>query len=106
MGSTQKEDEAVKGAIANVEIYVSKDGGGPKRLSLTISAPERCAEGVGWECRIAMADLHRPEAIRGTDSFEALSHALDRARSWVSELRAQNLVLSRDRAGEVGFEWT
>lgn len=97
-GLDPEEDEAVKGAIANVEIYVSEDGAEPKRLSLTISAPERCAEGAGWECRVAMADLHRPEAIRGTDSFEALSHALDRARSWVSELRAQDLVLSRDRA--------
>jgi hypothetical protein len=95
----------LKGAIANVEIYLFENAGPPKRLSLTIAAPERSAVGGGWECRVALADLHRPETLEGADSFEALGRAMDRARSWVADLRRQGHALARDRAGECAFEW-
>ena len=95
----------MKGAIANVEIYVFERPGQPRRLSLTIAAPERSSSGSGWECRVALADLHRPEVLAGEDSFQALSRALDQAKGWIADLRRQGLEMTRDRAGERSFEW-
>lgn len=95
----------MKGAIASVEIFAFENGAVPQRLSLTIAGPHRCADGEGWECRVALANLHRPETVTGSNSFEALAKAIDRARGWVADLRAQGLVLTRDRAGESAFEF-
>ena len=93
----------MKGTIASTELYVFDGGPKPRRLTLTITAPERDPEG-GWACRVALANLHRPEPASGIDSVAALDAALSRARSWLGELRAQGLVLCRDRAGEFTFE--
>ncbi len=95
----------MRGAIASVEIYATEDDGSVRRLSLTIAAPERSPGGEGWQCRVALADLHRPEAVGGADSVEALAGALARARGWVAELRAEGLVLARDRAGKSLFDF-
>jgi hypothetical protein len=94
----------VKGAIASIEIFAFENDASPRRLSLTIAAPERCPAGEGWLCRVALADLHRPETVRGVDSVAALMGAMDRAREWVADLRAEGLVLCRDRAGKSAFE--
>ena len=93
----------MKGAIATVEIFASKREGPSERLSLVISAPERDLEEQGWQCRVALANLHRPETISGEDSMEALSRALLRAREWVEALRAEGRTLTRDRAGRVPY---
>ena len=93
----------MKGTIASVELYAFDGGEKPRRLTLTITAPEREPEG-GWTCRVALANLHRPESVAAPDSVAALAAALSRARSWLRELRAQGLVLCRDRAGQAPFE--
>lgn len=100
----------MKGAIASVEIFVaeSEAAGLPRRrLTLTIAAPVRAGdegdEGA-WVCRVALADLHRPTEIRSADSVTALAGALDQAREWLAALRAQPVLLFRDRTGETRFD--
>jgi hypothetical protein len=94
----------VKGAIATVELFASNSSGKSDRLSLVIDAPRRTSSGEGWQCRVALADLHPPRTILARDSVEALSLALAQARLWIAELREQGRILTRDRAGEKRFE--
>ena len=94
----------MRGAIASLDLYLFDADAKPRRVTLTITAPERQAAGPGWVCRLALADLRRPESVAGIDSVAALASALDRARSWVADLRASGLVICRDRAGETPFE--
>jgi hypothetical protein len=94
----------MKGAIASVELFGILDDAPARRLTLTISAPMRGPKGDGWECRLALADLHRPSTVRGSDSVEALARAIDQAREWLAELHAQGFRLYRDRGGEAAFE--
>ena len=94
----------MKSAIATVDFFASNRGETPDRLSLVIDSPQRSSSGEGWQCRVALADLHPPETIVGRDSVEALSLALTRARVWIADLRADGRVLTRDRAGESPFE--
>lgn len=94
----------MKGAIATVDFFASNIEATSNRLSLVIDSPRRCPSGEGWQCRVALADLHPPETVVGRDSVEALSLALTQARRWISELRAQGRVLTRDRIGEIPFE--
>jgi hypothetical protein len=115
----------MKGAIASVEIFVfaptaptvlsaGPGGGGsidriaesglrPRRLSLVIGIPERVSGGASWQCRVALADLHRPQVVEGRDSVEALSRAVDRARAWLTALADEGHRLARDRAGSEPF---
>ncbi len=112
---------AMKGAIASVEIFVfeagaaairAADAGGPRsgapgwprRLSLVVGLPERVPGSAGWQCRVALADLHRPEIIEGRDSAEALFLAVARAKTWLSVLVADGHRLARDRAGTEPFD--
>jgi hypothetical protein len=96
--------EAVKRAIATVDIFASNPEGASDRLSLVIDSPQRCSSGEGWQCRVALADVYPAETVVGRDSIEALSLALTRARDWISDLRTQGRALTRDRAGESPFE--
>lgn len=105
----------MKSAIASLEIYAfategasdgaapiglaRSDAGRPRRLSLVIGAPERAPTGDAWHCRVVLADLHRPQTLAGRDSMEALLRAVGRARAWLDALRAEGLLLYRDRAG-------
>jgi hypothetical protein len=123
----------MKGAIASVEIYLFEafEGhdletsapesagrrsrgpdaslrspsptGRPRRLSLVIGTPERSSAGDAWQCRVALADLHRPEICEGRDSIEALFLAVAQAKSWLAALQAAGFVLARDRAGDEPF---
>lgn len=108
----------MKGAIASVEIYLfaptaapapAGPGGAdpaappPRRLSLVIGVPERAPSGGLWHCRVALADLHRPQTLAGRDSVEALFLAVEQARAWLSALRAEGFALCRDRAGAEPF---
>lgn len=103
----------MKGAIASVDVYLQPEGaagagmpggegGAVRRLTLTITAPER-APG-GWSCRVALADRHRPETFVAPDSVSALMAAVERGRSWLAELAAGGDRLTRDRAGSDPFE--
>ncbi|MEM9174838.1 MAG: hypothetical protein AAGC67_06360 [Myxococcota bacterium] len=97
----------MKGAIASVDVFAAEadaPAGERRRLTLTVTAPERSEAADGWVCRVALADLHRPIAVEGRDSVTALAGALDRARSWLAELSAQGTTLFRDRTGESRFE--
>ena len=97
----------MKGAIASVDIFAFENaasaGGPARRLTLVIGAPVRAASGGVWQCRVALADLHRPQTFEGRDSVEALLLAVDRARSWLAALAGEGFVLSRDRAGAEPF---
>lgn len=94
----------MKGAIATVDFFASNSTGRSDRLSLVIDAPQRSSSGDGWQCRVALANLHPPKTLVARDSVEVLSLALDQARLWISDLRAEGRVLTRDRAGEDRFE--
>lgn len=111
---------AMKGAIASVEIFVFDPGpaasraaeagasdsgspGRPRRLSLVVGLPERVPGSAGWQCRVALADLHRPEVFEGRDSAEALLLAVARAKTWLAALAADGHRLTRDRAGTEPF---
>jgi hypothetical protein len=100
----------MKGAIASVEIFVfeapelgAELRGTPRRLSLVIGAPERSPAGEAWQCRVTLADLHRPQTCEGRDSIEALFLAVAQASSWLGALQAEGFVLARDRAGVEPF---
>jgi hypothetical protein len=99
-----KGGEALKGAIAAVEFFVSDGQTKPRRLSLAISAPERSTAEESWQCRVVLADLYPPVVIIGADSVDVLARALDQARLWLTELRQPGHALTRDRDGEVPFE--
>ncbi len=92
----------MKGAIASLEVFVAERAEGERRrLTLTISAPERAADGDGWICRVVLADLHRPRVCAAPDSVTALAAAIGQAREWFAELGAQGATLFRDRVGEI-----
>lgn len=110
----------MKGAIASVEIFLFEAGSDanraaaadgpdsgaparPRRLSLVVGLPERTPGGGAWQCRVALADLHRPEVCEGRDSVEALLLAVERAKSWLAALAADGHRLARDRAGTERF---
>lgn len=97
----------MKGAIASVEIFVFQgarsEAAAPRRLSLVIGAPQRSQAGDAWQCRVALADLHRPQILEGRDSIESLFRAVERARAWLADLEAEGFVLARDRAGAEPF---
>ena len=99
----------MKGAIASVEIFSARDEGPPRRMTLTVTAPTRSSgegvpDGNEWECRVALADLHRPTTVVGGDSVAVLTAALDLARDWLAELRDQGFTLYRDPACHSRFE--
>ncbi len=94
----------VRGAIASVEIFARREDEPTRRLTLTIAAPERERDATRWACRVVLADLHRPHTVAGESSLAALVAALDVAREWIAELRAQGFSLARDRKGETPFE--
>lgn len=97
----------MKGAIASVEIFAFAVAAGrsasPRRLSLVIGVPERAPAGDGWHCRVALADLHRPQTLAGRDSVEALALAVACARNWLLLLTDEGFELCRDRAGVEPF---
>ena len=102
----------MKGAIASVELFVHRGGEGtdPRRLTLTLSAPERVGD-LGeatpdWVCRAVLADLHPAESLTAPDSLSALAGALAQGRTWLDALREDGLRITRDRDGKVDFLWS
>ena len=77
----------------------------PRRLSLVIGTPELAPAGDRWQCRVALADLHRPQNLEGRDSVEALVLAVEQARAWIAGLYAEGFRLARDRAGAEPFQF-
>ena len=93
----------MRDAIASVEIYAQRGNEPVQRLSLVIGAPTADRAAGTWTCRVALANLHRPEQRTGRDSVEALTLALATGREWLSALQASGFVLYRDRAGSEPF---
>ena len=95
----------MKEAIATVEVFAhraSRDAGSTpdvRRWTLVVGAPSRSAEGSGWACRVALADVRRPEAVFATDSVSALARGISHGRAWLEELECEGWALFRDRAG-------
>ena len=102
----------MKGAIASVELFVHREGEDtdPRRLTLTLSAPERVRDKgkatPDWVCRIVLADLHPPESVKAADSLTALAGALGLGGRWLTALREEGLRITRDRNGKVDFSWS
>lgn len=95
----------MKGAIASVELFVHRGQARARRLTLTLTAPERAERGDGWVCRVALADLHRPVTLAAPDSVSALAAALSQARAWVDTLAGEGAAVTRDREGAHPFRW-
>ncbi len=100
--------------MASVEIFVFEAAGlaapdprsdRPRRLSLVIGTPELAPTGDRWQCRVALADVHRPRTLEGRDSVEALVLAVEQARAWIASLYAEGFRLARDRAGAEPFQF-
>ena len=90
----------MKGAMASVEIFVfaakalaaptaGSDPNGQaasRRLSLVIGTPERAPAGDPWHCRVALADLHRPETLQAATASRPSCSRSSRpgpgSRSW------------------------
>ena len=87
----------MKGAIASVEIYARRDEQPTQRWTLVVTEPSFQRAENHWTCRVALADLHRPEVIAGRDSIEVLDRALAQGRQWLRELHAEGFLLYRDR---------
>ena len=102
----------MKGAIASVELFVHREGEDtdPRRLTLTLSAPERVRDKgeatPDWVCRIVLADLHPPESVKAADSLTALAGALGLGGRGLTALREKGLRITRDRNGKVDFSWS
>jgi hypothetical protein len=98
----------MKGAIASVEIYAhrntapsqgSPEGVEVRRLTLVLGVPERAEDGAEWRCRVALADLERPQDLIAPDSVTALARAIGRGRGWLAGLEREGWTLYRDRSG-------
>lgn len=95
----------MKEAIATVEIFAHRASSAAgsasevQRWTLVVGAPSRAADGSGWACRVALADLRRPEAVLAIDSVSALSRGISHGRAWLEELESEGWAFYRDRAG-------
>jgi hypothetical protein len=89
----------VKTTIASTEFYGAPPGGERKRLTVAVATPVRDRYGEGWECKVAIADVLRPTAIGGADSFEALARAVACVRQHLADLQEEGWEFSLDRDG-------
>jgi hypothetical protein len=89
----------VKTTIASTEFYAVTPGGERKRLTVAVGTPVRDRRGEGWRCKVVIADVLRPTAIGGADSFEALARAVAHVRAHLAGLQAEGWEFSLDRGG-------
>lgn len=89
----------MKTTIASTEFYGVAPDGERKRLTVAVGAPVRDRYGEGWQCKVTIADVLRPTAISGADSFEALARAVTRVRQHLAGLRDEGWEFSLDRDG-------
>jgi len=94
----------VKTTIASTEFYGVAPGGERKRLTVAVGTPVRDRRGEGWRCKVAIADVLRPTAIGGADSFEALARAVARVRQHLAGLQAEGWEFSLDRSGREALD--
>jgi len=96
--------EIVKTTIASTEFYGVAPGGERKRLTVAVGTPVRDRRGAGWRCKVTIADVLRPTAIGGADSFEALARAVTRVRQHLAGLQAEGWEFSLDRGGREALD--
>ena len=89
----------MKTTIASTELFGVTPGGERKRLTIAVGVPVRSRRGEGWQCKVTIADVLRPTAIDGADSFEALARAVGRVRQHLAGLQEEGWDLSLDRGG-------
>jgi hypothetical protein len=89
----------MKTAIASTEFYGVAPGGECRRLTVAVGAPVRSRRGDGWQCKVTIADVLRPTAVEGADSFEALARAVACVRQRLAGLQEEGWDLSLDREG-------
>jgi hypothetical protein len=94
----------MKTTIASSEIYGVAPGGERKRLTIAVGTPSRSRHGEGWQCKVVIADVLRPTAIGGADSFEALVRAVAYVCGHLAELREEGWVFSLDRDGSEALD--
>jgi hypothetical protein len=85
--------------IASSEIFGLTPAGERKRLTIAVGTPGRRRQGEGWQCKVVIADVLRPTAIAGVDSFQALARALAYLRQYLERMGQEGWELSSDRDG-------
>jgi len=83
----------MKTAIATSEFHGTNAAGERARLTVAVGAPVRNADAESWHCRIAVADVMKPTAVTGRDSFDALDRAMRRVFEELDELRKAGWTL-------------
>ena len=94
----------MKNAIAATEVFGVTPDGERKRLTVAVGAPARGPRGQDWQCKVTIADVLRPTAVAGGDSFEALFRAVASVREHLAGLQAQGWSLSLDEAGREALD--
>jgi hypothetical protein len=90
--------------IASAEIYGLAPAGERKRLTIAVGTPGRLTRGEGWQCKVAIADVLRPTAVGGADSFQALARALAYVRQNLARLGEEGWEFSHDGAGREALD--
>jgi hypothetical protein len=90
--------------IASTEFYGVTPGGERKRLTVAVGTPVRSTQGEGWQCKVTIADVLRPTAVAGADSFEALARALARVCQHLAGLQEEGWKFSADRSGRQSLD--
>ena len=81
--------------IAEVAYQLSDAGTPARECGVRVYKPER-ADGAEWVCLVELQDLEsHPIEIRGSDSYEALTSALEFVRQHLDHCRAKGGVISQ-----------
>lgn len=94
----------MKSTIAATELYGVTPGGEHRRLTVAVGAPARRRHGEGWQCKVTIADVLRPTAIGGANSFEAIAKAVAHVRQHLAGLQEEGWELSLDRGGREALD--
>lgn len=84
----------MKTAIATSEFHGTNAAGERARLTVAVGAPVRDGDADRWHCRIAIADVLKPTAVEGFDSFDALARAVRRVGEHLDGLREAGWTLT------------
>jgi len=90
--------------IASTELYGLTPAGDRKRLTVAVGTPVPDRHGGGWQCKVTIADVLRPTAVGGADSFEAIARAVACVRQHLAGLQEEGWEFSLDRAGREAFD--
>ena len=91
--------------IAEVAFQVTDAGAPARECGVRVYKPER-ADGAEWVCLVELHGLEsHPIEVRGSDSYEALTRALEFVRQHLEDCRARGgRVQPADSAGGVASD--